>query len=204
MSYIETISEAEATGVVKELYDAAEESVGYIPNYLKLFSQRPEAYKAWQQLISAIRKNMSLRRYELVTLAAARKLQSTYCMLAHSDTLLRKNEVDEGQLAAIATDYHQAQLTAEDIAVMEFAEKVIAKSGSITQADVDRLKGFGISDGEILDITLAATARSFFSKTLDALDAEPDPKYMDFEAGLRNSLAVGRPFGSANGSDRHS
>lgn len=56
MSYIETISETEATGIVKELYDAAEESVGYIPNYLKWFSQRPEAYKAWRQLISAIRK----------------------------------------------------------------------------------------------------------------------------------------------------
>ena len=195
MSFIETVSREAATGTTREIYETAEASSGYIPNYARLFSQRPEVFKAWQNLSAAIRQNMSLRRYELVTLAAAHTLGGTYCMLAHGDTLLNNGEVDEAQLAAIATDYHQAGLAADEVAIMEFAEKVIMKAHSVTQADVDRLKSFGLADAEILDITLAAAARSFFSKTLDALNAEPDPKYLKLNADLRSALAVGRPFG---------
>ena len=42
-----------------------------------------------------------------------------------------------------------------------------------------------------MDVILAATARCFFSKTLDALDARPDPGYRDLEPGLRQALVVG-------------
>jgi uncharacterized peroxidase-related enzyme len=197
VSFIQTITKEEAEGTVKEIYEAAEASSGYIPNYATLFSHRPEVYKAWQNLISSIRTNMSLRRYELVTLAAARQLGSSYCMLAHGNVLLDSGEVDGPQLTAIATDYHNARLTPEEVAVMDFAEKIIIKAGNVTRADVDNLKSFGISDAEILDITLAAAARSFFSKTLDALNAEPDAKFMNLDAVVRSALAVGRPFGQA-------
>ncbi len=194
MSNIEIISKQDATGIVKELYAAEEAEFGYIPNYLKLFSHRPEVYQAWEQLIAAVCSNMTLRRYELVTLSAARALGGTYCMLAHGDNFLNSGEVDAAQLAAIATDYHHAQLLPHEVAVMEFAEKIIKQSSSVTQADVDHLKSFDLSDAEI---TLATTARSFFSKTLDALNAEADAKYMNFDATLRDVLAVGRAFAPA-------
>jgi uncharacterized peroxidase-related enzyme len=195
MAFIETISKTEAAGTIKELYEAAEKDSGYIPNYLKLFSHRPEVYQAWDNLIASIRGNLSLRRYELVTLAAARRLGGTYCMLAHSEAFLNSGEVDTAQLAAIAEDYHDAGLAPEEVAIMEFAEKIITQSSSVTQDDIDFLKGLGLSDAEILDITLATAVRSFFSKTLDALGAVPDAKFMNFDEGLRSALAVGRPFG---------
>jgi uncharacterized peroxidase-related enzyme len=196
MSFIKTVPKSEATGALKELYESAEQDDGFIPGYLKTFSHRPEVYMAWQKLGRSIRQNMTLRRYELVTLAAARALKGTYCMLAHGEMFLNSREIDETQLAAIAQDYHRAGLTSEEVAVMEFAEKIIKDSSSVTQVDVDHLRRFGITDDEILDITLAAAARSFFSKVVDALNAEPDAKYMQLNADLRNALVIGRPFGS--------
>lgn len=195
MSFIEAVPESEAAGTIRTIYDAAINSEGFLPNYARLFSLRPKVYLAWQTLGGAIRINMTLRRYELVTLAAARQLGSTYCMLAHSDNFLKSGEVDEAQLAAIANDYHNAGLTPEEVAVMEFASKVISNSSDITQSDVDHLKSFGLPDAEILDVTLATAARSFFSKTLDALNAEPDACYAAFSDPLRIILSVGRPFG---------
>lgn len=193
--FIEPISPSEAAGTIKELYESAETSSGYIPNYLKVFSHRPEVFKAWMQLAASIRENMTLRRYELVTVAAARKLTGTYCMLAHSDTLVSSGEVDEAQLAAIVIDYHTAGLTPEEVAIMEFAEQIIIDSSSVTQADIDHLRSFGLSDAEILDVAAAASARSFFSKVLDTFGAEPDAKYLGFGPELCKVLAVGRPFG---------
>ena len=57
------------------------------PNYARLFALRPEAYAGWESLNRAIRGGMDLRRYELVTLAAARRLGSSYCSMAHGTVL---------------------------------------------------------------------------------------------------------------------
>jgi len=78
MTLIKTISKDQAEGLVQEQYKAAQESNGYVPNYAQAFSLRPEAYAAWLKLIGAIRSKMRLRRYELVTFAAAMVYQCTY------------------------------------------------------------------------------------------------------------------------------
>jgi hypothetical protein len=70
--FIQTVSEAEAEGKVREVYDGDQEAFGYVPNHAKVFSLRPDALTAWRGLQGSIRKNLRLRRYELVTLAAAK------------------------------------------------------------------------------------------------------------------------------------
>jgi alkylhydroperoxidase family enzyme len=84
-----------------------------------------------------------------------------------------------------------------DRAVMELAEKVVDDAASVTQADVDRLRELGLSEGEIVDVVLAATARCFFSKTLDALGVAPDAAYADLPSEFREALTVGRPIDAA-------
>jgi len=56
-------------------------------NYECAFAERPEVYAAWVQLNGAIKAGMDPRRYELATLAAARRLRSSYCCLAHGTVL---------------------------------------------------------------------------------------------------------------------
>ena len=88
MGFLDTIDEEAAEGRVAEQYQSERSSKGYLPNYIQAFSLRPEVYDAWAVLIDTIRANMDLRRYELVTLAAARALRSSYCALAHGKILL--------------------------------------------------------------------------------------------------------------------
>ena len=57
-------------------------------NMERAFAERPEILAAWVQLNSAIKARMDLRRYELATLAAARRLRSSYCCLAHGTVFL--------------------------------------------------------------------------------------------------------------------
>ncbi len=113
-------------------------------NYELAFEQRPAVYAAWGQLNGAIKAGMDLRRYELATLAAARRLRSSYCCLAHGTVLAERFGEPVAQIA--------------------------------------------------VDHRLAAAARCFFSKTLDALGVRPDSSYGDLEPGLRQALVVGRPI----------
>jgi alkylhydroperoxidase/carboxymuconolactone decarboxylase family protein YurZ len=78
LSFIQTVPQEEASGLLKELYEADLEANGYIPNYARAFSLRPEVYAAWRALSGSIKRNMDLRRYELVTIAAAAKLRCSY------------------------------------------------------------------------------------------------------------------------------
>src|SRR2546423_15591826 len=90
MTYIETVTEDQATGDVAAMYETDREVFGHLPNFSKGFSLRPDVYAAWRGLNGAIKGNMDLRRYELATLAAARRLRSSYCSLAHGSVLLDK------------------------------------------------------------------------------------------------------------------
>jgi len=163
-------------------------------NHERAFADRPEVYAAWFQLNGAIKAGMDLRRYELVTLAAARRLRSSYCCLAHGTVLVER--FGEPVLE-IALDHHAAGLDEVDVAVMDLAERVVDDATSIGDADLQRLRDLGLSETEIMDVVLAAAARCFFSKTLDALDIRADASFNELEPQLRETLVVGRPIADA-------
>ena len=78
MSYIEEIPYEKAEGRLREIYAGDLKSPGYVKNTNRALSLRPEAIDAWGALSKAIRSRMRLRRYELVTVAAARALRCKY------------------------------------------------------------------------------------------------------------------------------
>ena len=47
MAWIRTVSESEATGIVREEYEAGIERAGRVYNIVKLFSIKPESLKAF-------------------------------------------------------------------------------------------------------------------------------------------------------------
>jgi uncharacterized peroxidase-related enzyme len=193
MAFIKTIPPDQAEGELLEIYQEDQKTKGYVANHTSAFSLRPDTYQAWKHLLGSIRSHMRLRRFELVTFAAAQALKCTYCMLAHG-AVLRKNFFSSGELAAIARDFRSAGLPAEEVVLMEFAQKVTLEPNQISQRDVDLLREKGLSDEEILDVVLTVTARNFMSKTLDALGAEPDKALLDLEPELREVLVIGRPL----------
>jgi uncharacterized peroxidase-related enzyme len=193
MAFIETVPPADAAESVADLYEADREAFGDLPNFTQAFSLRPEVYAAWRQLNGAIKGGMDLRRYELATVAAARRLRSSYCALAHG-TILADRFLGPDTVRAVMADHRTAGLDAVDVAVMDLAEKVADDATSVTEADLDRLRSLGLSDPEIFDVVVAAAARCFFSKALDGLGARADKKYADVEPNLQEALTVGRPI----------
>lgn len=187
LMFIQNVSEVDAEDKLREIYEADRNSMGYVPNHAKVFSLRPEVLEAWRIFQWSIRKNIRLKRYELVTLAAAMALNCRYCLLAHG-TILIKNGLGIDQLRLILINFKDAGLESAEVAMMEFTQKIIRNANEITKEDVDVLRAFNLDDIEILDITLTATMRSFASKTFDALGVEPDAVYNELERQLIDLL----------------
>jgi uncharacterized peroxidase-related enzyme len=196
MAFISLVNDDEATGPAAALYDGARATYGYVPNHTRLFAHRPRVYEAWRQLVAAVTENMDDRRYELATVAAARKLRSSYCTLAHGKVLADRFFAVPS-VRDVVIDHHAAGLDEVEVAAMDLAEKVVDDATAVIPADVERLRALGLSDAEILDVVLAAAARCFFSKTLDALCVQADAAYAGLDAELRDTLTVGRPIAAS-------
>jgi len=163
-------------------------------NFERAFEDRPDVLAAWVQLNTAIKANMDLRRYELATLAAARRLRSSYCSLMHGRVLLE--EYGE-PVREIALDRRSAGLDEIDVAVMDLAEKVVDDASRIDDGDLQPLRDLGLSEADITDVVLAAAARCFFAKTLDALGIQPDASLSELDDDVREVLVVGRRIADA-------
>jgi uncharacterized peroxidase-related enzyme len=199
MAFIRTVPDHEAAGTpVAELYDEERASWGYVPNFAATFALRPGVYEAWKQLNAAVKSSMDSRRYELATVAAAAALRSSYCTLAHGRVLAQRFMAPEG-VVQFLVDRAAAPLDDAERAVVGYAEKVALGADQVSQEDVDVLREQGLTDEEILDVALAAAARCFFSKVLDATGTEPDAAFGALEPGLREALTVGRPIEADRG-----
>jgi uncharacterized peroxidase-related enzyme len=193
MAFIDTIPPEAADGDVAAMYETDRAGWGFLPNFTRAYSHRPGVYAAWRVLNGSIKANMDERRYEIATLAAARRLRSSYCSLAHGRVLARL--IPASVVEDIALGRPSEELDAVDMAVIDLADKVATDATSVTQGDIERLRGLGLTDAEILDVVLAAAARCFFSKVLDAVGCDPDAAFNDLiEPGLREALTVGRPI----------
>lgn len=81
--------------------------------------------------------------------------------------------------------------------VAGFAKKVASDPVSVTPADIEDLRGHGLSDPEIFDVAAAAAARCFFTALNDSLGSTPDAVYRKSMPELVDVLAVGRPVAAA-------
>lgn len=176
------------------MYARLVDSVGYLPNYGRAFSHRPDLFAAWVRLNTTVKAAMDPRRYELATVAAAVERRSSYCALAHGEKLLGLGSTAE-EVSRLADSPTDAGLTEAEQAIVAYARKAAGDPVSITPDDVERLRKVGLSDTEIFDVASAVAARCFFTTLGDALGNLPDPVYRDL-GELADSLSVGRPVAS--------
>lgn len=192
MSFLGTIPESTTDEPIGRIYESARSALGYVPNYTRTFSHRPGLYEAWTGLIRNVSSVMDPRRYELATMGAAIALRSSYCSLAHGEKLLGLGASTEA-VRSLAGAVDSSELTAQERAIVSYAAKIAVSAIDVTEAEIDELRSFGLTDVEIFDVAAAAAARCFFSKLLDATGTLPDSVFRDKMPDLLADLSVGRP-----------
>ncbi len=108
--------------------------------------------------------------------------------------MLRKNFFTSEEIEKLVKDFRSSGLAEVEVAIMEFAQKVVTDAHLITQDDIQELRDHGLDDQEVFDIILTASARSFFALTLDAVGSEPDEAYLDEIHDIADVLSVGREY----------
>ena len=89
-------------------------------------------------------------------------------MESHSE-FLRRATLDEALAAALRRDYRQADLSAADRAMLDFAVRLTTQPARMTPEDVGRLRAAGFDDRAVLQITLIAAWFNYINRVADAL-----------------------------------
>ena len=178
---------------VREMYQRQDDFWGFVPNYAKAFSHRPEALARWGRLLAELRRPTDDRRFELVTFVAAHALRNSGCTLVHGTELA--GFIGEEAVLAIANSQEADVLPEVDVAIVRFTRQIINDATKVTSGMVERLKyRHDLTDAEVFDIAALAAGRAFFAKLLDGLGVETDSAWRELNQDFRKQLNVGRPM----------
>ena len=96
-----------------------------------------------------------------------------------------REQLTDKQIAEIVTDFQTADIDETTKAILEFAVKVTKAAPTVTPADLDRLRGYGLSDEALFSIVEIVGFFNYINRIADAFGVELD----DFLKG-RNFKAL--------------
>ncbi len=195
MAWIETVDESEAEGPLAELYDATRQQHGFVANILKAHSLKPELMAKWQAFSGAVTfggSSLGRRREEMVAVLVSSLLMCKYCTISHGAMLCSLDTVDDAELVvAIKRDFRVAGLSAQDEAMLEYAEQITIAPHTVTESDIDLLRERGFEDIEILEIAALAAYRNYVARVASALGVVPDAAHFESDPETRRALERG-------------
>jgi uncharacterized peroxidase-related enzyme len=132
------------------------EDYGFIPNFFKAQTARPDLIDAEVQLVEAtLIKEGALARQlkEYIFLVWSAANLSTYCVTAHCE-IIRMLKLQGPEPEQIALDHMSTELPIVEKALLNFCLKLNNHPLKVTQDDIDDLKTYGFNDQQILEAVM--------------------------------------------------
>ena len=155
------------------------EKMGFVPNVFLVLAYRPDelrAFMAYHDAVMERKGGLSKEDREIIVVATSGDNNCQYCVVAHG-AILRiraKNPLIADQ---IAINYHKADITAREKAMLDFAIKVSQDSRSIDDNDREKLKKHGFSDDDIWDIVAITAFFGMSNRLANSLSIRPNDEF---------------------------
>ena len=155
---------------------AIKDSFGFVPNFYRAQTMRPDLIEAEAQLVNAILvKEGALTRQqkEYIFLVCSAANLSTYCLSAHCE-MVRMLGIEGPEPEQIALDHTAAKIPIGLKALLNFAAKLNGQATKITKRDVDVLRTYGYNDQQIMEAVLMVGLAKFANFVSFGLGTAPD------------------------------
>lgn len=155
---------------------AIKDSFGFVPNFYRAQTLRPDLIDAEAQLVNAILvKEGALTRQqkEYIFLVCSAANLSTYCLTAHCE-MVRMLGIEGPEPEQVALDHTAAKIAVPLKALLNFAAKLNGQPAKITKRDIDVLHTYGFSDQQIMEAVLMVGLAKFANFVAFGLGTAPD------------------------------
>ena len=176
MTFLKTISKEEAQSPLKELYQEIEDTIGFkkVPNAFISSSIDPEITRwVWQGIKTIMLRDSSIDRSlkETIALVVSKNNACSYCVGVHN-MMLKAIGFDSKKIEELNKDYQSSSLSEKEKAVLDFSLKVTNESYKITEKDHEKLKKYGMTEQQILEVISVASLFNFINRFVDALGTD--------------------------------
>ena len=177
MSRIEPLSRDDASDEIRAIYDEIQGAFGMIPNLFKTYAHFPALLKANWEKTKTLMIGGELPRplKEMIAIVVSRANSCNYCVAAHG-MMLQQLGFSKDHVKALEEDIDRADVSERDRAILAFAEKSTTAPLSITEDDVARLKGYGLTDAELVEAQGVMELFTGYNKFIDSLAVDLDFK----------------------------
>ena len=152
MALIQTVAHEKAEGETKEAFDTLKAMIGVIPAPMQLASASPGMLgMMWQSLkYFSAHPNLSFGLLSTIRYLVAQQYDYLFCTGFNKNFLLQQG-MTEGEIDQIEIDPEQAPLDDKERAMLGFVMRAIKAPDTVEQADIDKLRDLGWTDGDMLD-----------------------------------------------------
>jgi len=175
---IPMVEEAEVTGEVAEIFSAIKRDMQMpsVPNMMKVFATSPSAL--------AMLWGMNRAFYEHMTIPQSLAAMISYTIAAHSnceycsagnEMACRTLGIDEDTLADLVKDLDNVN-PHRIRAIIRFALKVAKDPQGLNNADYDKVREYGVTDEELVEIVLVTAVAVLADIVADALKIQVEPE----------------------------
>lgn len=166
MSWIEEIEIDDAKGKLAQTYAALIKQRGKVSNILKVHSLNPDAMNDHLDLYMTImfgKSGLTRAEREAIAVVVSANNQCDYCINHHAEAL-RRYVKDEGVVSALMSNADLETLKPRLSVIVRHAKKLTTQPGAMLENDLDELRTAGLSDADILDITLIVGYFNFVNR----------------------------------------
>ena len=159
MSYFPFVADENTNPTLRAIKD----SFGFVPNYYRAQTMRPDLVDAEAQLVDAIlvkQSALTRQQKEYIFLVCSAANLNTYCLTAHCE-IVRMLGIEGPEPEQIALDHTAAKIPVSLKALLNFAAKLNGQPTKITKRDIDVLRTYGYNDQQILDAVLMVALAKF-------------------------------------------
>ena len=166
MAWINEIEEHDAEGELRAVYDELLKSRGKLANILQVHSLNPGALKTHVDLYMHLmfaQSGLSRKEREAIAVVVSANNECAYCVSHHYEPLTRY-EKDPHVLSTIRDADTLDALDDRLAGILQHAAKLTTNPDQVSADDVQKLRDLGLSDRDILDITLVTAYFNFVNR----------------------------------------
>jgi uncharacterized peroxidase-related enzyme len=164
---------------VRSRIEAVQERTGFVPNVFLALAHRPDEFRAFVAYHDAVMERdsaLSKAEREMIVVATSAANDCLYCVVAHG-AILRVRAKDPLIADVLATNYRQADLTARQRAMLDFAVKVSLSAQEIEDSDLEDLRSHGFDDEDIWDIAAVTSLFALSNRLAHVLALRPNEEF---------------------------
>ena len=173
MSWINTISYAESSGELRQLYDKLKGPGDNVDNIMLAHSLRPHSMVGHMALYKNVlhHRGNTIPKWFLEAIGVYTSLlnRCAYCVEHHSAglaRLLRDSSRSEAIRSALENEDLSAAFNAAQVAALAHVAKLTQKPAEVEAGDIAALRAAGWDDGQILEINQVTSYFNYANRTV--------------------------------------